>query len=557
MRTKSLLFLPLLFFSVHSGVDSAQEAFTLFTNGKIHLLDDAFTVVQALAARDGKVLAVGTDREILKLKSDGTEVIDLGGKTVIPGFNDVHTHVRIDPPWSINLISCRSVGELLELVRAKTNERAPGQWITGWDWAEDDFLENRIPTIEELDAAAPNHPVVLIRAGGHSSIANSPALKIAGVDRSSPDPPKGIIDKSDSGDLTGWMRESAQGLVWSQVPDASPEDIRAALIGNLNDRLALGITSYVDASVPVGRIPHFQTIYSKQGERLPRGTLQIRLPISDGTVERAIATIRRLPFYTGFGNDRLKIGALKVFVDGGYTGGAAYTLEPYKGRPDYFGILSIQQEELTRVIREGHARNWQFGIHAIGDGAVQVTIDAFDTVLTESPRENHRHYLNHMSVKPPDATLRRMASLGIGLTQQPNFTYTLEGPYNQYLEGERLETNNPVASVMAAGVRVALSNDSLPTGPLVAIYGAVTRKGKSGRVYGPGEAITMKQAVRAFTRDAAYVTFDEDVKGTLEPGMFADMAVLSDPIFLIDPNRILDIKVEKTIVGGRVVYERN
>jgi hypothetical protein len=321
----------------------------------------------------------------------------------------------------------------------------------------------------------------------------------------------------------------------------------------LKDLLKLGITSFNDAGVVVENLARFQEVYAAHGATLPRATLQVRLP-RDKPVDEMIAVLRGIPFHTGLGSDRIKIGAIKLSVDGGYTGSAAYTVEPYKGRPDFHGALFLQGDELTRLVREAHARGWQLGVHTIGDGAIEIAVNAFARVLQESPRENHRHYLNHMTVKPSDATLARIRELGLLVAQQPSFTYTLEGPYNDNLEGRRLETVNPLASLKKLGIPVGLGNDNLPIGPLYSLYGAVTRKGKSGRVYGAEEAVSLEDAIRGYTRGSAYITFDETIKGSLEPGMLADLVVLSEDILTLDPNRILEVEVETTMVGGEILW---
>lgn len=516
-------------------------------------MDDAFTMVEALAIRDGKVAATGTTAEIEALRGERTKVIDLKGRTVLPGFYDSHLHVRADPARSVDLGGARSIEEIQERVRRKAQELGPGEWVTGWDWAEDDLQEKRRPTRRDLDAAAPENPVTLTRAGSHSSIANSLALSLAGISRSTPDPPHGIIDKDAEGEPTGWIRERAQTLLWDNVPEATETELRGALVRSLKDLLTLGITSFNDAGVGVDSLTRFQDVYAEHGLELPRATLQVRLP-RDKPVDEMIAVLKGIPFHTGLGNDRIKIGAIKLSVDGGYTGSAAYTLAPYKGRPGFYGSLFLKEDELTRLVREAHARGWQLGVHTIGDGAIEIAVNAFARVLEESPRANHRHYLNHMTVKPSEATLARIVELGLVVAQQPSFTYTLEGPYNDNLEGERLETVNPLASIKKLGIPVGLGNDNLPIGPLYSLYAAVTRKGKSSRVYGEEEAVTIEEAIRGYTRDSAYVTFDENVKGSLEPGMLADLVVLSEDILTIDPNRILEIEVEATMVGGEILW---
>ncbi len=552
MRKAALLVVGLALASCERGPEGLSPD-TVLVDGKIAVVDDAFTVVEALAIRDGRVAAAGTTKEIEALRGDRTRVIDLKGRTVLPGFYDSHLHVRADPPRSVDLGGARSIEDIQEKIRRKALELGPGEWVTGRDWAEDDLSEKRRPTRVDLDAAAPENPVTLTRAGGHSSVANSRALSLAGISRSTPDPPHGIIDRDANGEPTGWIRERAQTLLWDLVPEATEAELRGALVRSLEDLLKLGITSFNDAGVVVENLPRFQDVYAEHGASLPRATLQVRLP-RDKPVDEMIAVLKGIPFHTGLGNDRIKIGAIKLSVDGGYTGSAAYTLKPYKGRPDFHGTLFLKEEELTRLVREAHARGWQLGVHTIGDGAIEVAVNAFARVLEESPRPNHRHYLNHMTVKPSGATLARIREIGLLVAQQPSFTYSLEGPYNDNLEGELLETVNPLASLKELGIPVGLGNDNLPIGPLFSLYAAVTRKGKSGRVYGADEAVTIEEAIRGYTRGSAYLTFDENVKGSLEPGMLADLVVLSEDILTIDPDRILEIEVEATMVGGEILW---
>jgi predicted amidohydrolase YtcJ len=222
----------------------------------------------------------------------------------------------------------------------------------------------------------------------------------------------------------------------------------------------------------------------------------------------------------------------------------------------YCGLLNLPEAELRQLVTEANRLGWQLGFHAIGDAAIELTVDAFVEALESHPRTDHRHYLNHFTVTPPDATLASMAAHGIAIAQQPNFTYTLEGRYVENLDGERLAHNNPLRVPMERGIFMALGSDILPIDPMVGLYAAVTRKGMSGAVYGPEEALTMAEALRGYTANGAWLTFEEDQKGTLEPGMLADMVVLSDDLLTIDPERIMDVEVDMTIVGGRVLFER-
>ena len=374
------------------------------------------------------------------------------------------------------------------------------------------------------------------------------ALELAGIDESTPQPEGGVIEHDDNGELNGVIRER-QEIVSRLVPRAAPEELRETQIQMLRNQLALGITSLIQAGESPRGFERWESIYDELGDELPRATVQIRWVGAD-----RLADFGRI---TGDGDDRLRVGAIKVLVDGGFTGPAAYTIEPYRGMGDYRAMLNVPEDELRQLIDEANGLGWQLGFHAIGDAAIELTVDAFVDALEKNPRDDHRHYLNHFTVTPPVRTLELMAEHGIAIAQQPNFTYTLEGRYAANLDGERLAHNNPLKVPMEYGIFMALGSDILPIGPLVGLFAAVTRKGMSGEVYGPEEALTVEEAIRGYTAHAAWITFEETAKGTLEPGMLADMVVLSDDLLTIDPERFMDVDVDMTIVGGRVLYERN
>jgi len=522
-----------------------QPADLVLHNGKIVTVDDAFSIQQAVVVRDGLIVEVGGND--LLSKYDASQTIDLEGKTVLPGFNDTHIHISGDPIREIDLTGTTSVAELQQQVRAKVEQLGEGEWITGYGWSEDSFSELRKPTRSDLDEAAPRNPVTLTRAGGHSAVVNSLAFELAEITSDSPNPERGILEKDERGELNGIIRER-QDVVGDLVPRATREETRPSFVQHLRDLLELGITSLAQAGVSTRGYDEWEVVYSEHGKELPRANVQIRW----GGPEQMDAFGKK----TGDGDERLRVGAVKVFVDGGFTGPSAYTIDSYRSEPGFHGSLDIDEEELRTLVRQAHEMGWQMGFHAIGDAAIQLIVNYFAETLDASPRDNHRHYLNHFTVRPPSEVMELMAEHNILITQQPNFTYTLEGRYVEYLQEEHAAHNNPLRSPMDHGIFVALSSDILPIGPMVGIYAAVTRKGASGAVFAPEERLTMEEAIRGYTRNGAYMTFEEDIKGTLEPGKLADMIILSGDLLTIDPERILDVMVEKTIVGGRVVFER-
>lgn len=525
--------------------DNSGQFDLILTNGKILTVDDDFTIHDTLVVHEGRVLETGAASLVSKYPA--REVIDLQGKTVMPGFNDSHTHIRGRPQRYIELDEVSSIAEIQDLIRSKISEMGEGEWITGYGWSEDELDDGRRPLRDDLDLAAPNNPVILTRAGGHSAVTNSLALDLAGVTLETPQPEGGVIERDDNGELNGIIRER-QEIVGRLVPESTYAEIIASLEINLNDLLRLGITSITDASKPPNQFAMWEELYKNALLPLPRSQIQFQWFDIKG--------INEVKARAGNGTDFLKVGPIKVFADGGFTGPAAYTLEPYRNQGEYRGYLNMPEQELVEHLNEIHDAGWQMGIHTIGDAAIVLVVNTLADALERNPRDDHRHYLNHFSMRPPELTMELMAEHGIHITQQPNFTYTLEGRYVENLDGWRLQHNNPLRSPMDHGITVAISSDILPIGPMVGIYAAVTRKGMTGNVYGPEEAITREEAIRAYTASGAFLNFEENVKGSLQSGKFADMIVLSDDILTVDEEKIMDIVVEQTYVDGKLVYSR-
>ena len=531
----------------------AQEPVDLLLHdGKVFAADELLSTYSAIAVRDGRIVAVGWDELAERYRAART--IDLGGRLVLPGFIDTHIHISGDAERWVDLAGLENLAELKGRVTRKAEQLGAGEWITGYGWSEDELTEQRRPLRWDLDDAAPANPVVLTRAGGHSSVASSLALEAAALTPDSEVPPGGIIEVDDAGRMNGILREGAQGLVRRLVPDPTRDELQASFVENLRNLLGLGVTSIIQAGVGIEGFADWEAAYAAHRGELPRAAVQLRVPPDPA---RAVDMLDRFGRRTGDGDEWLRVGPMKFFVDGGYTGAAAWTLEPYRGQPGYFGSGPLIDEAgLAEISRAAHERGWQMGFHTIGDAAIRMTVDAWARLLEASPRADHRHFLNHFTVRPPAETMQKMADWNIHVAQQPNFTYTLDGRYAEHLEGERYQTNNPLRSPMRHGVVVALGSDILPIGPMVGLQAAVTRRGMAGDVVGHGEALTMPEAIVGYTRIAAHLTFEEDEKGTLEVGKLADLVVLSEDLLTIDPERTTDTEVDLTVLGGRVVFER-
>lgn len=543
-------------------VPQAAAPDVIFVNARFLTLDDASSLAEAVAVTDGKVAAVGDGEAIRRLAGSRTRTVDLGGRTVLPGFYDNHVHIGTGRDPSIQSWGhIDSVDELLASVERRAREIGPDEWVRA-RLSTERLPEHVLPRREDLDAVAPDRPVALSR--GHVWIVNSRALEEAGVTRDTPDPPGGHIDRDEEGDPNGLIRETpAQRKIEAVIPEwePDPDTARENLRSSLASLLSHGITSVNVAGVRPDVAGWVQDVYDRWGDRLPRATLQIRIrPGFDeyDDLDEAVATeigyIEGFRFRTGLGDERFKLGAIKMSIDGGMTGQSAWTREPYRERPDWTGTVRIPEEALYRVARRAHDLGWQLGIHSIGDAAVEAAVRVLDRILTENPRDDHRHYLHHWSVQPSDRTISTVLEREIIVSSQPNFTYSLAPYYSNALEGRRLATNNPQASLLERGVRMSYGSDGLPLGPFIGIYAAVTRRGVDGSVYGPDERVDLETALRLYTQGTAFMTFDEDTRGTIEVGKVADFVGIDEDIRSVAPERIKDIEPVFTIIAGDVVW---
>jgi len=550
------------------GCAMAAEADLVLYNGHVITVDPQFSIQSAVVVKDGKIIAVG-GADLVKTYHAPTR-IDLHGKTLMPGFEDTHLHPMGKSPRDIEATAAHSIAELQQMLRAKARQLGPGQWITGGGWQEVQFKENRNPTREDLDVAAPDNPVVLTRAGGHSSVGNSMALKLAHIDSKTPDPASGLIEHNSNGEPNGIIRERSD-LYRKLVPQDKWEDVKQSYVDRLRWLLSLGITSFFDASgtiddEPVGQggiadpppgltFRRAREIYAEQHNALPRVTMYISYPGPE--------RLRAFGHHTGYGDEFVRIGPIgENAVDGGFTGPTAWLLADYKGQPGFRGKGRFSDAQLQAMVDDAGRLGWQMGLHCIGDAAIVQTIQAYDKGLRASDGQEHtgsdrRWFTDHFTIMPPDATMQVMRRDNIMIAQQPNFEYDLEDRYEQTLDAWRLEHNNPVATPSQKfHLFVTFGSDNLPIGPMVGLYAAVTRKGRSGEVHGAEEAVARETAIRMYTAAGAYLSWEEKVKGTLEVGKVADMIVLSGDPLTVPAEQLLDTKVDLTFVNGKLVFER-
>lgn len=549
---------------------------TIYVNAEIVAGADLSERVEALAVRDGRIVAMGDRASVETFADQTTATVDLGGHLVLPGLNDNHVHANAGREllmeWEGGWISsvpawvreARTVDELIAAISKEAERRPAGEWIVG-ALSREVWPNQNLPSRAELDAGTTEHPVLLTR-GPHTTVVNSPALARAGIDRNTTFPGGGEIGHDENGDPDGRLFDAARRLMDGVAPasdgaeltdDEAVESLRQLML----QFAAMGSTSVNVAGVRPHDLRHFQKLYDRHGDSLPRAILQIRLrPGFDAyddlelSVRDAIAEMEALGFVTNFGDERLKLGAIKMSIDGGLSAPAYWSLEGYENKPEFTGVIRIPAEAFYPVARRAHELGWQLGIHTMGDGAVVMVVGELERILDEMPREDHRHYLHHVALKPPQETIDKMAHLGIGVASQPSFTVGLGAFAVESLAGEREATMNPTKSLLDAGVWVSWGSDGAPYGPRVTLWTGVTRKGWDGTVYGIEEAVDRTEALKLHTYWPAYQTFDEQDRGTIEIGKLADFTVVGEDYFAIDADRIRTLPVLRTIVAGRDIY---
>jgi predicted amidohydrolase YtcJ len=555
----------------------ADVADTVFFNGVVYTGLEGDASIAAVAVRNSVIVALGSDQEMLALAGEDARRVDLGGNYLFPGFFDNHVHAGIGRgslmEWKGGLISvvpkwvreARTIPELQQAIEREAEQVGPGEWIMG-ALSREIWPNQILPTRNDLDFGTTTNPVLLTR-GPHTTVLNSMALVIAGIDRTTTFPGGGHIGHDVDGEPNGRLYDSARRLATSvaPAPAGGPQTEEEAL-GNLRALLlqfaSSGVTSVNVAGVRPDQLRYFQALYAQSAAELPRATLQIRVrpgfDVYDDlelSVKDAIAEIEGLGIVTGFGNDHLKIGAIKMSIDGGLSAPAYWSTEGYEDRPDYTGAIRIPAEAFYPVARRAHELGWQLGIHTMGDGAVVMVVDEMEKILGELPRDDHRHYLHHVAVKPPQATIDKMARLKIGVASQPAFTVGLGAFAVESLAGEREATMNPTKSLQDAGVWLSWGSDGAPYGPSVTLWTGITRKGWDDQVYGIEEAVSREEALRLHTLAPAFQTFSEDDLGTIEVGKLADFTVVGEDIMTMDADRIRYLPIVSTIVGGNIIYE--
>jgi len=444
----------------------------------------------------------------------------------------------------------QSILDIVEMIAAEARRRSPGTWIVGRGYDQARLAEQRHPTRHDLDAVAPDHPVLLIRACHHIGVANSRALALAGINAATTDPEGGTIDRDEHGEPTGVLREAAFELARVARGEPTEEQIAEALVLGGNAFLASGVTSAVEAGIDrPEELRAYQRL--RRDGRLPIRTYLMMM------IDETLEPMESLGIQTGFGDPWLRIGPAKLFSDGSIGGRTARMRQPYEGEPDNLGLWMMPPEEIKAKVLRAHRAGFQIGIHAIGDAAVELILDAYEQAMHAHPRPDPRHRIEHCSIVD-EAIVERIARLGVVPIPGTSFLYYFRDAYTQNLGHDRLRYAYGMATFARHRVIAAASSDApvVPTTATVGIQTMMTRRDQNGREVWPEEAVSLDEALRAYTVNGAYASFEEGIKGTLKPGLLGDVTVFETDLRSVPSDEIGNVRVDMTIIEGRIAYAR-
>jgi predicted amidohydrolase YtcJ len=526
----------------------------LYTGGAVHTMNRAQPRAEAVAVVDGRIAAVGSQSECRRVLGADFELVDLAGGALLPGFIDTHLHplMLLYFEQNADLTGARSMADVQERMREAAEHPAAGEWTLGLQFDDEALDEPRLPTRHDLDSACPDRPVLVVDRDGHTVIANTAAMRAAGLSASTPDPAGGVIDREADGHPSGPFRETAAQLVLGAMPGPDIAGLQSAAQTCFGRMASQGITTagvilQTDEEGPAGPSGSLEAL----GMQLLLDQVPFSLySILGGKNVEAVLAARQSPLHDPAAGRR--VGGIKIFSDGTFGSCTACMSEPFSDQPDQRGFLVLEPEEIYRRMLAAHQAGLQVCIHAIGDEANRRCLDLYERLLTEHPCTDHRHRIEHASLL--DAELvERIARLGLVVSTQPLFIHSEKGWLHKRLGPERARWAYPLRALLDAGVRVAGASDAPieSTDVLHAIQCCVTRDG-----FETHQAIDVEEALRMYTADAAWAQRAEDEKGTLEPGKRADLVALSRDPTKGPPAEIAAIRVERTVVAGTEVYRR-
>jgi len=525
----------------------------IIKDGPVVTMDAKRRIAEAVAVKDGKIMTVGYEPEVTRLIGPMTEVIDLAGRTLTPGLVNTHDHMLEQGISStfvadIRYPKAKSIKDIQSIMEGRVREASPGQWVLGHAWDETLLEERRFPTRYDLDPFSPENPVYIKRVF-QMGVANTRALEIAGITKDTPDPEFGVIERDEGGEPTSLLRGRATTLVTDAIR-WTLEDKEKAIRQACRDYHSVGFTTLIEPGLLEDNIEAYRSSHAK-------GELTIRTLIQVGFLQSLDEARWAVENYAVGGDDVLRIVGLKMAVDGGVGPRTALFYEGYRDRPDVHGVQMIEQEELDEMVHLGHVNGFQVAIHAIGDKAIDITMNAYEYAQRKTPRPDPRHQIVHCYFPSEDA-LRKIVELGVMVNTQTPFLYFLGDSFLEALGAERCEECMPVKTLAGRGIPVGISHDATVTQPLpnVGLYASVARRTIRGVALGTGEAVTAEEALSFYTMPAAMHCFMEDRVGSIEVGKYADLAVWNFNPLDVEPERLLDWECQMTFVGGRRVFTR-
>jgi len=522
-------------------------------NGKVLTMDADDSVAEAVATKGGRILRVGSNDEVSQVVGERTDVHDLAGKTVIPGLIDSHMHPGSYGVFWIRGVKCgpdiESMDELVSRIRKKAEASPEDAWILGY--ALDDVKLGRYPTLQELDEAAPQNPLYIVRRDGHIGVANSLALQRACIDQDTPDPPHGKIDRDGEGSPTGVLRESAKDLVSGIIPPYTVEEYKRGLKHVFEEFVSLGLTTVHASMVSSDEFKALQEL-RREGE------LRLRVCVhASGREEGMLESLVALGIQTPYGDEWLKLTEIEWVFDTSTSGRTAAYYTPYVGEPENTGILLYDQEDITNRVVTAHKAGLRVGLDGIGDRGIDRALDAIEAALREAPRDDHRHRIEHCCyVTPP--IQRRLRDLEVIDASATGFIHDLGDAYKRNRGEESMRWMWPHRTLIDLGIPAPGHSDCpvCSPNPWLGIYGMVTRRTDSGDVLYGGEGVTPMEAIRAYAIDGAYAAWEEDIKGSIEPGKLADLVVVDRDPLTIPPEELKEVQTVMTVIDGEVVYRR-
>ncbi|MGH7540403.1 MAG: amidohydrolase [Gemmatimonadota bacterium] len=521
-------------------------------NGRVYTVDDAVPRAEALAVKNGRFLAVGTSDDVRNLARPGTPVLDAAGLTVVPGFIDAHTHPSYAGVRHLKWVNCdlRTIAGIQAVLRERAARTPRGEWVLGFLYDDTKLEDGRPLTRRDLDEAVPQQPVRVVHRGGHTAVYNARAFAIAGVTAETPDPEGGRFYR-EGGELTGKVAERAKAAIDRHVPDETTREERQRGIELIARMMTVaGLTSVHETGIGADDLIAYQDAYEAGGLRLRA------YPFPGGVGgDGLFAALKAAGIRTGFGDEWLRIGAVKFGVDGSASERTMAMSTPYVGRPNDYGILTMSQEECDAAVEDAHRHGFQIGIHANGDVAIDRALNAYERAQRLAPRDDPRFRIEHCTLVSPEL-LRRIAALGAIPTPFYTYVHYHGDKWGEYGE-EKLRRMFAHRSFLDAGIPVAGASD-YPPGPfepLMAIQSMVTRTDLQGREWGPNQKVSVEEALRICTRNGAFASFEEGEKGAITEGKLADFVLLAADPHDADPLAIKEIEVVRTVVGGRTMYE--